>query len=344
MRNILYVLICFIFVTGCDNSTGKSHRTILSCMGASSAYPFFNILFTHYEEQTGNDIRSDGYNNESGLRSLQDKTIDFVISDVFLSDEELQRFSGEVLHVPVCLGAIVLAFNIPGVSELNLSGSVIAGIFLNKITYWDDVRIEAINSGVALPHLKIKPIGRLDGSGANYIFSDYLSRESSAWNESMGRGKTISWTSVITVDGNTMASELVRTVSGAIGYISLEHATILDLKTAAVQNNFGNFIEPAKESILAAANRYYPDDTRVLIANSDREEAYPLSCISWILAYKNQAYAGRKIQKYEALRDLLYFSIDSRQQRIASGMSYVALPEKILDKSQGLIESMIWEE
>lgn len=342
MTKPLGLIVFFLFILqGCTNQTGDK---TLSCTGASFPFPFYNTLFSQYENASGNLIINNGYSSGSGIRSLLDKLIDFAGSDAILSEEEFAQFDSEVLTIPICLGAIVLAYNIPDSPCLKLNSSLISDIFLQKITHWNDPAIQKVNPDLNLPNLPITIIRRSDGSGTNFVFSDYLCKTSSEWEEKMGRGRSLSWHSGIAVSGNILAATTIERTPGSMGYIGQEHATVLDLPIAAIQNRSGEYVLPTKESILAAAEMDYPDDMRVMLTDSPNKNAYPLSCYSWFYVYKNQAYAERNIEKYNTLKDFLYYTISPEQQKMAGSMSYVPLPDNVIEKARNQIESLKWDE
>ena len=313
-------------------------------MGSSFAYPFYDIVFTNYKNETDCRIIDNVSNTGIGFRSLFEKTVDFTGSNVYLSDEQLLSFSGEILHVPTCIGGIVLTYNVPDVFELQLSGQVIAAIFMQDITYWDDPAIQANNPGVELPHLKIKPIYRSSGSGTTYVFSDYLCRVCPKWKKEVGRGVSLNWKPGIVVDRSMMVPVIVGKEVGSIAYTSGEHADIFNLPIASVLNKSGKFIYPDNDAIRATLeNLNLPDDMRISLIDSDNENAYPICCFAWILLYRNQTDAKSTRSKYKALHDLLTFMISPEQQKIAENMSYISLPEEVLVKTRKIIRSITWE-
>ena len=311
-------------------------------MGSSLPLPFYSILFTQYTQTSGNTITENGLSSGSGIRSLRDKIIDFASVDAILTEQEMSEFGSEVLAIPTCLGAIVLAYNLPGVTELRLNPDIIADIFLKKIKFWNDPTIQTLNPDVRLPATDITTIHRSDGSGSSYIFTDYLCKVSPEWKEKMGKGHSIRWKSGISVGGNTVASATIKQVDGSIGYIGAEHASMLKLPTIAIRNASGKYVKATAQSIQIAAETDYPDGKMLSITNSPHEDAYPISCFSWFLVYKNQAYAKRGPRKSEMLKEFLFFALAPQQQKIAATMAYVPLPEEIANKARKQIESIEW--
>lgn len=342
MKKPLSLILFILFILqGCTNNVPEDKT--LSGMGASFPYPFYNTLFSQYKNASGNLIINNGYSSGWGIRALLDQSVDFAGCDAILLQEELAQFDSEVLSIPVCLGAIVLAYNVSEIPQLKLNSSLISDIFLQKITNWNDPEIKKINPELNLPDLPILIIRRSDGSGTNYVFSDYLCKTNPEWEEKMGRGRSLSWHSGIAVSGNILAATTIERTRGSIGYVGQEQATVLNLPYASIQNRAGKYILPTQESILAATSIDYPDDMRVMITDSPNENAYPLSCYSWFYVYKNQAYENRSLEKYNTLKDFLYYSISPEQQKIAGSMSYVPLPEEVVEKAKKQIESLKWE-
>lgn len=342
-RTFSLCVLLLLFLGGCKKQTiSPDKKTTLTAVGGTLPLPFYSIRFSEYPQTK---VIANEYSSGAGIRSIKDKLIDLAGTDSPLTDKEIQHNDGEILHIPTCLGAVVIAFNLPGISELNMTGPLLSQIYLQKITYWDDLRIQTLNPDVRLPHLPITLIYRSDRSGTSYVFSDYLCKTSPEWNEKMGRGRALYWKSGIAVKGNIMAAGTIKNIPGAIGYIGSGHAAILELPTAAIQNAHNEFIKANKRTILASTDGLsYPDDMRIMISNSPNEGAYPLSCLSWLLVYKNQAYLNRSEEKYQSLVDFLNYMITPQTQSLAGRMSYAPLPEAIIEKAQRLIDSMEWKE
>jgi phosphate transport system substrate-binding protein len=261
--------------------------------------------------------------------------VDFGASDAPMSDAELAKVKTPVLHFPTVLGAVVVTYNVPGVSgALELSGPVLADIFLGKITKWSDSRIAALNQGVKLPSSDILVVHRSDGSGTTYIFSDYLSAVSPAWKSGPGKGKELAWPTGLGAKGNEGVAGQVKQMPGAIGYVELAYAKQNGLAFASIQNASGRFVAPTIESVTAAAAGAASSlpantDYRISIVNAPGEDAYPISSFTYLLVYANQ----RDAKKGKALVDFLKWYLVKGEPSAAS-LDYAPLPPSIVSQLQ----------
>jgi phosphate transport system substrate-binding protein len=340
----LFISLCLL-VAGCkqqakEKENNQSSPAGLTGAGATFPLPYYNVVFKNYTEKTGRKVTYGGIGSGGGIRSLKDRTVDFCASDAFLSDKELNEFPAEVVHIPTCMGAVVLAYNLPEVAALNLNGMLLSDIFLGNIVRWNDPKIKALNPDVALPDRTITPVYRSDGSGTTFVFSDYLNKASREWNEKMGAGKSLKWPAGIAAKGNPGVAGTVQQTAGAIGYIGSEYALSLQIPGAKLQNKSGNFVEATAETVSAAANVELPDDMRTMITDSPQPGAYPISCFTWIIVYKNQLYADRKTTDGKALIDLLDYLLSNDAQSLAADLHYSPLPEKALKNAQALLKTI----
>jgi phosphate transport system substrate-binding protein len=333
--------ICLLFfLAGCNHIRQSPDSTTgLSGIGSAFAMPFYNIIFFNYSQETGNKIVCKKTYQGNGLRSLRDQTVDFYISNAFLSNNEMKEFESEILHIPGALGAVVMTYNLPGVNHLNLTGSIIAGIYTAKITRWNDRAIAAVNPGVALPDLLIKPVYRSDENGNTYVLSAFLSATDQKWKETIGINKYLTSCSGIAVSDNVSILTTVGDQAGAIGYTSLEYAALFSLSTATIQNARGNFVKANSPSISAAAETVMPDDMCVLLTNPDNPAAYPIACFSWILVHKNQT----SLATYNHLKSFLNYAVGEESQKTARLLNYCPLPPHAIEKANNLINSIEWK-
>lgn len=316
-----------------ENTGGtRSSGVDLTGAGATFPYPIYSKWFSDYARATGIRINYQSIGSGGGIRQLSEGTVDFGASDGPMTDEELARAKhGEILHIPTVIGAVVLAYNLDDLAApLQLSGGVIADIFLGKITKWNDSRIAALNPGITLPNQDVIVVHRSDGSGTTYVFTDYLAKVSEEWSGGPGRGKDVQWPTGLGAKGNEGVAGQVKQTPGSIGYMELAYATQNQLPFASVRNRAGHFVAPSIESISAAASGAMlalgPDtDFRVSIADAEGAASYPISSFTWIIIYKNQPdeTKGRK------LVDFLRWAITEGQQA-AGALDYAPLPDDVV--------------
>ncbi len=331
MKNIVRrALLAFLAALG---STSLSAQSVdLTGAGATFPYPIYSKWFSDYAKRTGVKINYQSIGSGGGIRQLSEGTVDFGASDGPMSNEELAKAKGgPVLHIPTVLGADVLSYNLPSVIRpLNLTGDIIAGIFLGKIVKWNDARIAATNPGVKLPAADILVVHRSDGSGTTYIFSDYLTTVNKAWAAGPGRGKEVKWPVGLGAKGNEGVAGQIKQLPGAIGYVELAYAKQNHLPYAHVLNAAGEYVAPTIQSITAAAAASAKKlgkntDYRVSIVNAAGKGVYPISSFTWILVYKNQKnpVKGRKLVAF--LRWALH-----EGEKSAPTLDYAPLPASVV--------------
>jgi phosphate transport system substrate-binding protein len=266
--------------------------------------------------------------------------VDFGATDAYLSDSELSEMPGEVVHIPTCIGAVVIAYNLPGVTELKLTPELLEGIFLGTIKKWNDKKLADINPGIALPDMDITVVYRSDGSGTTYIFSDYMSKVSQTWNGQLGTGKALNWPTGIGAKGNPGVAGTISQSAGTIGYIGFEYAFAQKILMAQLMNKAGNYIVPTLASFTAAASAEMPSDTRIMITNSANPEAYPITSFTWIIMYKEQAYGDRSPVTAEATVKAVNWLTGSDAQAIATSVHYAPLPQKAAEQAALVLKSI----
>jgi phosphate transport system substrate-binding protein len=339
----LFALAFAVMFSSCNSGSKRSDSVKLSGAGATFPAPFYSIVFKNFSKTSGGEVTYGAVGSGGGIRSLKDKTVDFGASDVFLSDDEAKEFGVPVVHIPTALGAVVLSYNLKGVSGLKLTAEVISEIYRGKITKWNDAKLTALNPGLALPDKTITPVYRSDGSGTTFVFSDYMSKADAAWKAELGSGKSLKFATGVAAKGNPGVSGVVAETEGSIGYIGSEYALAQNIPSALVQNAAGKFIEATTASISAAANVDIPADTRLMITNSPNPEAYPISTFTWIIAYKEQKYGTHSEAKAKALVALLSYVISKEGQDVAAKTHYAPLPEAALAKTKAIIESITFD-
>jgi phosphate transport system substrate-binding protein len=269
--------------------------------------------------------------------------VDFGATDAYLTDEQAAELPAPIVHIPTCLGAVVIAFNLPGITELKMKNEVLADIFLGKVKKWNDEKIQSDNPGTSLPDKEISVVYRSDGSGTTHIFSDYMSKISQEWAEKVGTGKALNWPVGMGAKGNPGVAGIIKQTEGTIGYIGSEYAFAQKIPYVTLQNKSGNFVSPNVESVSAAARGDIPADTRVMVTNSSDPEAYPISGFTWIILYKEQSYNGRSLDQARETLKFLQWIIGTEAQSVARKVDYAPLPEKAVILSNDILKSVTFE-
>lgn len=313
---------------GTPPATATSGGADITGAGATFPYPIYFKWFSDYQAKTGIRINYQSIGSGGGIRQLSEGTVDFGASDAPMTDEEMAKAKGgPVLHFPTVLGAVVITYNLPDITQpLNLDGPTIADIFLGRITKWNDGRIAAQNAGVSLPARDILVVHRTDGSGTTYIFSDYLTAVSPTWASGPGKGKDLKWPVGLGGKGNDGVAGQVKQTPGTIGYVELAYANQNKLPAARVKNAAGAYVAPAIESITAAAAGAVETlpattDYRVSIVNAPGAQSYPISSFTWLLVYERQPDAT----KGKKLVDFMRWAF-TEGEKSAAALDYAPLP------------------
>lgn len=346
MRTIIPVLVMAVLFSSCQNSGKKqsaSEKVSLTAAGATFPLPFYNLVFKNYTESKGIPVTYGGVGSGGGIRSLTDKVVDFGATDAYLEDKQLAEMPAPVVHIPTCLGAVVITYNLPGVDELKLSNELLEKIFLGEITKWNDPLIAANNPEAKLPVKDILFVHRSDGSGTTQIFSDYMTKISTKWAEKIGAGKSLNWPVGMGAKGNPGVVGTISQTEGAIGYVGSEFAFAQKTQMAKVANSAGEYVLPTMASISAAAKGNIPDDTRIMLTNSSDPESYPISGFTWIILYKEQAYNGRSLAQAEETVKLLDWMVSPEAQTEAPNVHYAPLTEDAVAKAKAILRTVTFE-
>jgi len=309
--------------------------------GASFPYPLYSKMFSEYNIKTGVKINYQSIGSGGGIKQLMSKTVDFGASDAFLNDEDLSKMPAPIVHIPTCLGAAVITYNLPGNPTLKFTPDVAADIFLGKIANWNDARIQKLNPTVKLPDLPISIVHRSDGSGTTFIFTDYLSKISEEWKTKVGHKTSVDWPTGIGAKGNEGVSGMIKQTPGALGYVELIYALQNKMPVGLLQNKSGKYVEASIKSVTAAANLAIPSDTRVSITNTEAPDGYPISSFTWILLYKEQNYDSRHEDKAKEVVKLLWWMTHEAQQ-YAAPLIYAPLPKEALKVVEANIKSIVF--
>jgi len=313
-------------------------QVLLNAAGATFPYPMYSKWFDVYKQaHPGVQINYQSIGSGGGIRQLIDKTVDFGASDGPMSDEQLKQASVPILHFPTVMGADVPSYNVPGVSaELNFTPEALAGIFLGKVTKWNDPAITSANSGVKLPGDDIVVVHRSDGSGTTYIWTDYLSKVSPEWEKKVGKATSVKWPVGLGGKGNEGVAGLVQQTPDSIGYIELIYAIQNKIAYGRVKNAAGAFVKADLAGVsaaAAAAAKSMPDDFRVSITNPAGNKAgYPISSFTWLLIPSKFA----DTRKRDAVKDFLKWMLTDGQQ-YCEGLSYAKLPKEVVGKEMKAI-------
>jgi phosphate transport system substrate-binding protein len=314
----------------------------LTGAGASFPFPLYQEMFAQYAKINGVQVNYQSVGSGAGQNQIIAQTVDFGASDSFMKDEKLKEAKGDIVHVPMAAGAVVPTYNVPGVSSnLNFTGTVLAEIYLGKITKWNDKAIAALNKKVKLPDLAIQPVYRSDGSGTTSIFVDFLSKVSSTWSDTVSKGpqNTVKWPVGVGAPQNAGVAGLVKQTPGAIGYVEAIYAKANNLEYGFVRNSSGKFVDGGdlKQIALASDSKPLPADTRVTFTNSDI--GYPISGFTWILVYKNQKYNNRSEAQGKAVVNLLKWML-ADGQKIHNQLGYAQIDGSALEKAKKIVSSI----
>lgn len=333
----LAVLILLVFA-GCGG--GSSSEVRLQGAGATFPNPLYQKWISEYGKlHPSMKIDYQSIGSGGGVKQIQARTVDFGASDSPMKDEDLKAAPGPILHVPTVLGAVVITYNLTGVTQpLRFAPDVVADIFLGKIKKWNDPRIKADNSAATIPDLDITVVHRSDGSGTSAVFTDYLSKVSGEWKEKVGSGTSPNWPVGIGGKGNEGVTGQVKQTPNTIGYVELAYAVQNKLPVALIKNKSGNFIEPSVDAVTAAAAGAIantPEDLRVSITDAPGPTAYPISSYTYILVYQEQPDAT----KGKAIVDFLWWGIHDGE-KFAKDLQYAPLPDEIIKRAEQKINSI----
>ena len=346
MKKIFLSIVALTFaiaMTSCGGNTNNGARKAqqLSGAGATFPLPFYNVVFEQFAEVNGDAVAYGGIGSGGGVRNLRDKIVDFAGSDAFLSEKEMSDMN-PVIHIPTCMGAVVLAYNLEGVDELRLTGEIIADIFAGEIKMWNDERIKELNPQALLPSEAIIPVFRSDGSGTTFVFTDYLNKVSPMWASRFGAGKSVNFPAGQAAKGNPGVAGVIKQTKNSIGYVGSEYAFAQKIAYAKIQNQQGEFVAPSSASISASASGDIPSDTRTSITNSDAKGAYPISTFTWMIIYKEQNYSDRSKEQAIATLDLIQYILSDEAQKITAYVHYAPLPEKAKEISLSNLKTVTY--
>ena len=307
-------------------SATASAQMMINGAGATFPYPIYSKWFDDYAKVDPSvRFNYQSIGSGGGQKQILAQTVDFGASDGPMSDENLSKAPGKILHLPTVAGAVVMTYNLPGNPALKLDGETIADIFLGKIKKWNDPKIAASNPGAKLPENEIVVVHRSDGSGTTFIFTDYLSKVSAEWKQKAGNNTSVNWPTGIGGKGNEGVSGQVKQTPGTIGYVELIYAVQNKMPYADVKNAAGQFMKPSIESVTAAlGTANIPDDFRFSMTNAPGDSAYPIAGATWLLVYEQQKDPAKGKKLIEFLKWAL-----TKGEGMAKDLNYAPLPDEV---------------
>jgi phosphate transport system substrate-binding protein len=314
-------------------------QTTLNGAGATFPYPMYSKWFSEYHKLHPDiQFNYQSIGSGGGIRQVLAGTVDFGASDGPMSDQQLSEAKTKILHIPTVLGAVVPAYNIPGVTgEVKFTPQALAGIFLGKITSWNDPALTKANPGVNFPSQPIIVIHRSDGSGTTFIFTDYLSKVSSEWQNGPSKGTSVKWPVGLGGKGNEGVAGMVRQMQGSIGYVELIYAVQNKIDYGSVKNAAGVFVKASLDSTTAAAAsmKNMPADFRVSITNAPGKDAYPIASFTWLLIPEKAKDAA----KGKMITDFLNWMVDDGQ-KMTTQLTYAPLPDSVAAKVKDAVKQV----
>ena len=334
MIRSLRVILCTVLFASCALA-----QTTLNGAGATFPYPLYSKWFSEYHNQHSDvQVNYQSIGSGGGIRQVQAGTVDFGATDGPMTDEQIAASKVKVLHVPTVLGAVVPAYNIPGVKEeVKFTPEILAGIFMGKISNWTDAAIAKANPDIKFPNQSITVVHRSDGSGTSYIFTDYLSKVNSDWQGTTGKGTSVKWPVGVGGKGNEGVAGMIRNLPGSVGYIELIYALQNKIDYGSVKNSSGQFIKASLDSTTAAAAGVkMPADFRVSITNPPGKTAYPIASFTWLLVPTN----ATDKTKGKMVKDMVLWALDNGEG-MASGLSYAPLPKEVVEKVKAAVNQQV---
>jgi len=307
-------------------SVNASAQMMINGAGATFPYPIYSKWFDEYTKVDPSvRFNYQSIGSGGGQKQILAQTVDFGASDGPMTDDNLSKAPGKLLHIPTVAGAVVMVSNLPGNPSLKLDGDTIAGMYLGQIKKWNDPKLTALNPGVKLPDQDIVVVHRSDGSGTTFIFTDYLSKVSSEWKSKAGNNTSVNWPTGIGGKGNEGVSGQVKQTPGAVGYVELIYAKQNKMPYAHVKNSAGEFVKATPDSVTAAlATAEIPDDFRFSMTNAPGKDAYPIAGATWLLVYQQQKDATKGKKLVEFLKWAL-----TKGEVMAKDLDYASLSESV---------------
>jgi phosphate transport system substrate-binding protein len=347
MRRLTLCLLCAalsLSIPACNKPAQETPtQSGLNGAGATFPNPMYSKWFSDYHTLHPDvQINYQSIGSGGGIRQVTEGTVDFGASDMPMTDAQLaeaqSKLNTKILNLPTVLGAVVPAYNIPGVTaDVKFTSDALAGIFLGKITKWNDKAITGVNPGIKFPDKPIIVVHRSDGSGTTFIWTDFLSKVNADWKSKVGSGTSVQWPVGLGGKGNEQVAGTVRQEQGAIGYIELIYALQNNITYGSVKNAVGDFVKASLDGVTAAAASVpdMPADFRVSITNAPGKDAYPISSFTWLLIPQQ----SKDPAKGKILADFLNWMVTDGQ-KMTSALSYAPLPDDVVQKEKEAIKEV----
>src|SRR5467141_4320215 len=339
MKRIAVLLLVVLALAGV---VWADSALLINGAGATFPYPIYSKWFDEYHKTNGAaEINYQSVGSGAGIKQVTEGTVDFGATDGPMNDDQLKAYKDKhgsaILHFPTVLGAVVPTYNIPGVTtSLNFPPDALVGIFLGRISKWNDPAIANANKGVSLPANDIIVIHRSDGSGTTYIWTDYFSKVSSDWKTKVGKGTSVNWPVGLGGKGNEGVAGLVKQTPNSIGYVELIYAIQNNQPYGQVRNSSGTFVKADLASVTAAAAgtaKSMPDDFRVSITDPVGKTAYPIASFTWLLVPEKISDGAKK----KAIVDFVRWMLKDGQ-KFAEPLAYAQIPKEVIEKEMKAID------
>jgi phosphate transport system substrate-binding protein len=335
---LFLVVLCLAGIVWADSALS------INGAGATFPYPMYSKWFDEYHKKNANiQINYQSIGSGGGIKQVTEGTVDFGATDGPMNDEQIKAYQDKhgsgILHFPTVMGAVVPTYNVPGVAtDLNFTPEALAGIFLGKVTKWNDPLIAGANKGVSLPANDIVVVHRADGSGTSYCWTDYLSKVSDEWKQKVGKGTSVNWPVGLGGKGNEGVTGTVKNTPNSIGYVELIYAESNKIPYGSVKNSAGSFVKASLAAVSAAAAgaaKDMPEDFRVSITDAPGKTSYPISTFTWLLIPAKFSDAAKR----DAIKGFVKWAL-ADGQNYAESLSYAKLPKEVVTKELKAIDKI----
>ncbi len=343
MKKLYGVLTAVLATIAVASAAFSAEPLTVNGAGATFPYPLYSKWFYDYSNANpGVRFNYQSIGSGAGIQQITTGTVDFGASDAPMTEGQMAKLPGPILHIPTTIGAVVIVYNLDGVnSGLKLTPEVLADIYLGKITRWNDPKVAELNKTVTMPNADIVVAHRSDGSGTTDIFTNYLRTVNTEWRAKVGRGTSVNWPVGLGGKGNEGVSGVVKQTPGAIGYVELAYAKQNKMKVAALRNRDGHFVLPTLAATSAAgagAAKNMPADFRVSLVDAPGKDTYPIAGMTWLLVYKNQTNEA----KGKALIQFLKWAMTDGQ-KLEAALDYAPLPKPVVEKVEHALKGIMYK-